>query len=62
MMAMRPVACRLGLRSSTARRGKPLRKSNATARAVEGNLGGFCAGPNWTSLLGRVLINALRLL
>jgi len=42
MEAVRPVASRLGLRSSTARRGKPLRKRNATARAVEGNLGGFC--------------------
>ena len=36
------MASRLGLRSSTARRGKPPRKRNATARAVEGDLGGFC--------------------
>ena len=42
MKALRPAASRLGLRSSTARRSKPLRKLNATARAVEGNLGGFC--------------------
>jgi hypothetical protein len=40
--AVRPVASRLGLRSSTARRGTPPRKSNATAKTVEGNLGGFC--------------------
>jgi len=42
MKALRPVASRLGLRSSTARRGKPLRKRNATTQAVGGNLGGFC--------------------
>jgi hypothetical protein len=36
------VASRLRLRSSTARRSKPLGKRNATAQAVEGNLGGFC--------------------
>ena len=42
MKALRPVASRLVLRSSTARRSKPLRKRNATAQAVEGNLGGFC--------------------
>src|SRR6266481_3242654 len=42
MKALRPVASRLRLRSSTARRSKPLGKRNATARAVEGNLGGFC--------------------
>ena len=45
MKALRPVASRLGLRSSTARRSKPLRKCNATAQAVEGNLGGFCLWP-----------------
>jgi len=44
MKALRPVASRLGLRSSTARRGKPLRKRKATTQAVEGNLGGFCVG------------------
>jgi len=44
----RVVRCRglsagaVGLRSSTARRSKPLRKCNATARAAWGNLGGFC--------------------
>lgn len=53
MKAVRPVASRLGLRSSTARRGKPLSKHNATARAVEGDLGGFCVWPNWTILLIR---------
>jgi hypothetical protein len=42
MKALRPVASRLGLCSSTARRSKPLRKCNATAQAVEGNLGGLC--------------------
>ena len=42
MKALRPVASRLGLRSSTARRSKPLGKRNATAQAVEGKLGGFC--------------------
>src|SRR5712692_5549276 len=42
MKALRPVASRLRLRSNTARRSKPLGKRNATARAVEGNLGGFC--------------------
>jgi hypothetical protein len=42
MKAVRPVASRLGPRSSTARRSKPLDKRNATAQAVEGNLGGFC--------------------
>ena len=42
MKAVRPVASRLGLRSGTARRGKPLSKRNATTRAVEGSLGGFC--------------------
>ena len=42
MKALRPVASRLGLRSSIARRSEPLGKLNATARAVEGNLGGFC--------------------
>jgi hypothetical protein len=42
MKALRPVASRLRLRSSTARRSKPLGKRNATAQAVEGNLGGFC--------------------
>ena len=36
------MASRLGLRSSTARRSKPPRKHNATAQAVEANLGGFC--------------------
>ena len=36
------MASRLGLRSSTTRHGKPLRKRNATAQAVEGNLGGLC--------------------
>ena len=36
------MASRLRLRSSTARRSKPLGKRNATAQAVEGNLGGFC--------------------
>jgi hypothetical protein len=41
MKALRPVASKLGLRSSTARRSKALRKRNATAQAVEGNLGGF---------------------
>jgi hypothetical protein len=45
MKAVRPVASRLGLRSSTARRDKPLSKRNATARAVEGDLGGFCVCP-----------------
>lgn len=55
MKAVRPVASRLGQRSSTARRGRPLGKRSATAQAVEGNLGGFCAGPNWTSLLIRIL-------
>jgi hypothetical protein len=43
MKALRPVASRLRLRSSIARRRKPLGKRNATAQAVEGNLGGFCA-------------------
>jgi hypothetical protein len=42
MTALRPAASRLGLRSSGARRSEPLRKCNATAQAVEGNLGGFC--------------------
>jgi hypothetical protein len=42
LKAVRPVASRLGLRSSTARRGTPPRKSNATAKTVEGYLGGFC--------------------
>jgi len=42
MKAVRPVAGRLGLRSSNARRGKPPRKRNATAQAVGENLGGFC--------------------
>ena len=42
MKAVRPVASRLGLRSGTARRSRPLSKRNATARAVEGSLGGFC--------------------
>jgi hypothetical protein len=46
MKALRPVASRLSLRSSTARRRKPLGKRNATARAVEGNLGGFCLWPD----------------
>jgi hypothetical protein len=45
MKALRPVAIRLRQRSSTARRSKPLGKRNATAQAVEGNLGGFCVGP-----------------
>jgi hypothetical protein len=44
--------------SSTARRSKPPRKRNATAQAVEGNLGGFCVynsvievsrDPSWPS-------------
>jgi hypothetical protein len=34
--AVRPVASRLGLRSSTARRGKPLRKRNATTKGRRG--------------------------
>ena len=42
MEALRPVARRLKLRSTAARPSKPLRKHNATAQAVEGNLGGFC--------------------
>jgi hypothetical protein len=42
MKVVRPVGGRLGQRSSTARRGKPLRKRNATTQAAEGNLGGFC--------------------
>jgi hypothetical protein len=42
MKVVRPVGGRLGPRSSTARRGKPLRKRNATTQAAEGNLGGFC--------------------
>ena len=42
MKALRPVARRLKLRSTAARPSKPLRKHNATAQAVEGNLGGFC--------------------
>ena len=48
MKAVRPVAGRLGLRSSTARRSKPLGKRNATVQAVEGNLGGFCVVPRYT--------------
>jgi hypothetical protein len=50
MKAVRPVASRLGLGSSTARRSKPLGKRNATAQAVEGNLGGFCVGESCSSL------------
>jgi hypothetical protein len=53
MKVVRPVGGRLGLRSSTARRGKPLRKRNATTQAAEGNLGGFCVGPYWTNLPSR---------
>jgi hypothetical protein len=34
------------LRSSAARRSTPPRKYNATAQAVEGNLGGFCVYQN----------------
>ena len=51
MKALRPVASRLGLRSSTARRSKPLGKRNATAQAVEGKLGGFwvCVWPRGPS-------------
>src|SRR5260370_38950619 len=44
MKALRPVASRLRLRSSTAGRSNPLGTRNETARAVEGNLGGFCVG------------------
>jgi hypothetical protein len=46
------MASRLGLRSGTARRGKPLCKCNATTKAVEGNLGGFLR------LAARVLLTA----
>jgi hypothetical protein len=40
--AMCTMATQARLRSSTARRSTPPRKRNATAQAVEGNLGGFC--------------------
>jgi hypothetical protein len=40
---MRPEARQAPLRLSAARRSKSPRKHNATAQAVEGNLGGFCA-------------------
>jgi hypothetical protein len=40
--AVRPEARQARLRSGAARRRRPPRKHNATAKAVEGNLGGFC--------------------
>jgi len=41
-----PEARQARLRSSAARRSKSPRKHNATAQAVEGNLGGFCVWPD----------------
>jgi hypothetical protein len=41
MKALRPVVSRLGLRSSTARRSKPLRKRNTTARPSRETLAAF---------------------
>jgi len=42
-------------RSSAARRRKPPRKHNATAQAVEGNLGGFCVRPHTAATPCRLL-------